>query len=294
MRRIALYLAALFVLGGVSLAGEKVRVSSFSTVLTEIAEQVGGAHVEVTGHVKPGTDPHEFRPTPDDLSKVANAQLILLSAKNMENYLPKLRESAGAKGMMLQVGDQFPSLKLPAEGENGGKEIEDPHWWHSIDNVKRATLIVRDALIQIDPADRKDFDASAARYVERLDALQKWVKSEIAKLPRNQRKLVTSHDAFQYFAHDYGFTIYPIEGVTAQDQPSSKKVSDLIHVIKEQHVKAIFPETMENPKVLTEITRETGAAVGGELVADGLGAGDASTYEGMMKHNVSTIVNALK
>jgi len=274
-------------------AAEKVRVSSFSTILTEIAEQVGGDHVQVTGHVKPGMDPHDFEPKPDDLKAVAEAQLILLSAKHMESYVPKLKESSGAKGDIVQVGDQFPSLKM--KSEEGEKEIEDPHWWHSIENMQRATAIVRDELIKVDPTDKADVTKNADQYLAKLAALQKWVKMEVASLPRNRRKLVTSHDAFQYFAHDYGFTIYPIEGITTEDEPSSKKVASLIGIIKEQGVKAIFPETIENPKVLTEITRETGAKVGGELVADGLGATpETNTYEGMMRHNVMAIVTALK
>jgi ABC-type Zn uptake system ZnuABC Zn-binding protein ZnuA len=127
-----------------------------------------------------------------------------------------------------------------------------------------------------------------------LEALQKWVKVEVAKLPRDQRKLVTSHDAFQYFAKENGFTIYAIEGISSADQPSSKKVSEIISVIKAEGVKAIFPESIENPKVLKEITRETGAKVGAELYADGLSEGVASTYEGMYKSNVTAIVGALK
>ena len=105
---------------------------------------------------------------------------------------------------------------------------------------------------------------------------------------------MTSHDAFQYFAKENGFTIYAIEGLSSSDQPSSKRVADLIKTVKEQGVKAVFAESIENPKVLKEITRETGAVIGGELYADGLGEGDAATFEGMYKHNVSTIVDALK
>ncbi len=122
------------------------------------------------------------------------------------------------------------------------------------------------------------------------------MKIKVAELPREKRKLVTSHDAFQYFARDYGFKIYPIEGVSTEDQPSSKRVAELIEAIKKQGVKAVFFENTQNPKVIASITRETGAKVGGELYADGLGAedGDAATYEAMMRHNVTTIVDALK
>ena len=274
-------------------AADRIRVSSFSTILTEIAEQVGGEHVTVTPHVKPGVDPHEFEPKPADLKIVSNAQLILLTAKHMESYVGKLKEATGAKGALVEVGDGFASLKMKAE-DDADRTIEDPHWWHSVANAEKATKIVRDELIKVDAADQASFTANAAKYLERLAALEKWTKATVADLPRDRRKLVTSHDAFQYFARDFGFTIYAIEGVSSEDQPSSKKVSELIAKIKAQGVKAIFLESIENPKVLKEITKESGAKVGGTLYADGLGDGDAATYEGMFKHNVSTIVSALR
>jgi zinc/manganese transport system substrate-binding protein len=272
-----------------------IRLSSFSTILTEIAEQVGGDRVAVTAHVKPGVDPHEFEPTPGDLKTVGESQLILLSAKHMEGYVGKLKESTGTKGALVEVGNGFASLKMKSEADPD-KVIEDPHWWHSIPNMEKAVKIVRDELTKISPADKDYFADRAAKYLATLDALEKWVKLELAKLPRDKRQLVTSHDAFQYFAKENGFTIYPIEGISSADQPSSKKVADIITTIKKQGVKAIFPEKIENPKVLTEITRESGAKVGGELYADGLGApdSDAATYVGMYKHNVSTIVNGLQ
>ncbi len=276
------------------LAADPIRVSTFSTILTEIANQVGGARVAVTGHVRPGVDPHEFEPKPADMKTVGDAQLILLSAKHMESYVGKLKEATGARARLVEVGDGFASLKLEGEHSDHDAVAEDPHWWHSIANVGKATKVVRDELIALSPGDAALFNANAAAYLDRLEALQKWAKAKIAELPRDQRKLVTSHDAFQYFARENGFTIYAIEGISSSDQPSSKKVGEIITAIRTQRVKAIFPESIENPKVLTEITRETGVKVGGELYADGLGEGEASTYEGMYKHNVTTIVDALK
>jgi ABC-type Zn uptake system ZnuABC Zn-binding protein ZnuA len=275
-------------------AADKVRVSSFSTILTEIAQQVGGDRVEVTGHVKPGVDPHEFEPKPEDLKIVGDAQLILLSAKHMESYVGKLKEATGTKGDMVEVGDGFASLKLKSE-KDPDKVIEDPHWWQSVANTGKAVKIVRDELIKVSPADKAVFTENAAKYLSKLDALEKWVKNELAKLPRDKRKLVTSHDAFQYFARENGFTIHAIEGISSEDQPSSKKVGDIVAAIKAEGVKAIFPESIENPKVLTEITRETGVKIAPPLYADGLGdTPEASTYEAMYKHNVTTIVEALK
>ena len=235
-----------------------------------------------------------IEPKPAEMTLVSDAALVLLSAKHMEGYVGKLNKATGTKGTVVEVGDKFPSLQMKKEGESGGGTVEDPHWWHSIDNVKRATRVVQDELTLLAPARKADFTAGAAAYLKELGELQRWAKSEMAKLPRNQRKLVTSHDAFQYFARDFGFEIHPIEGISPEDQPSSKKVAELISVIKTEGVKAIFLESIENPKVATEITKETGAKIGGTLYADGLGEGEAGTYAGMYRHNVTTIVEALR
>jgi zinc/manganese transport system substrate-binding protein len=128
----------------------------------------------------------------------------------------------------------------------------------------------------------------------KLEALDNWVKRKVAELPRDKRKLVTSHDAFQYLAKDYGFKIYAIEGVSTETEPSNRRVAELIDNIKSQQVKAIFLESTLNPKVNRELTRETGARIDGTLYADGLGAGDCMSYEGMVRHDISTIVDALK
>ena len=289
-----LSLIALLAVAMTARSADPIRVSSFSPILTEIAQRVGGDRVAVTGHVKPGVDPHEFEPKPEDLKIVGDAQLILLSAKHMESYVGKLKEATGTQGKVVEVGDGFTSLKMKSEKEPD-KVIEDPHWWHSVANTQKAVKIVRDELIKISPADKQTFTDNAAKYLSKLDALEKWVKSELAKLPRDKRKLVTSHDAFQYFARENGFTIHAIEGISSEDQPSSKKVGEIITAIKSEGVKAIFPESIENPKVLTEITRETGVKIAPPLYADGLGdTPEASTYEAMYQHNVSTIVEALK
>ena len=282
-------------------ASEKFKIASFSTVLTEIAQQVGANHVSVAGLVKPGQDPHEYQPTPSDLKQAADARLILLSGKHLEHYLDKIQQATGAKAESLAVGDALPSLKMkadPDESQAAAAEqngmIDDPHWWNSVANVEKATMIVRDALTKLDPADRADYEKNAKAYLAKLDALDAWAKRKVAELPRDKRKLVTSHDAFQYLAKDYGFTVYAIEGVSTETEPSNRHVAALIDDITNQHVKAIFLENTLNPKVSTEITRETGVKIGGSLYADGLGEGDGSTYEGMFRHNISTIVDSLK
>ena len=260
----------------------RLRVSSFSTILTEIVREVGGDKVAVTGHVKPGVDPHEFTPTAADLKIVSSSDIILVSARHLEGYVEKLRAAAGGKAVLLEVGNQLPGM------------ASDPHWWHSIGNIRRATRIVRDELIRLRPDSRAAFSANAAAYTDRLNTLEKWVKIKVADLPRDQRRLVTNHDSFGYFAREFGFTVYPIAGLTRNDQPASKKVAEIITTIREQGVKAIFSEDIENPKVIEQITRETGAKLGGKLLSDGLGAKPNDTVDAMFRHNVTSIVEALK
>jgi zinc/manganese transport system substrate-binding protein len=276
-------------------AEDKVAIASFSTILTEVAQKVGANEVTVTGLLQPGQDPHEFQLSPSDLQAVSGARLVLTSGKNLERYFNNLRDATRAD--LVPVGDKLPSLKMKAEEDDkaaSGGFVEDPHWWNSVPNVEKATMIVRDELVKLDPSHADDYGANAQSYLIELQQLNDWVKRKVAELPRDRRKLVTSHDAFQYFAKEYGFQIYSIEGLSTEDEPSLRHVSELIDQIRKQHVKAIFLENTLNPKVSVEITRESGAKIGGTLYADGLGTGDGATYAGMIKHNVETIVDALK
>jgi zinc/manganese transport system substrate-binding protein len=275
----------------------QIKVASFSTVLSEIAQKVGGKNVMVTSLIKPGQDPHEYQLTPGDLSAATASDLVLLSGKGMEaTYLRNLRDALPKRVQVLVVGDQIPGLTKAAEEgkEEGTEATDDPHWWNSIAETERATLVVRDALARLDGQHAADYQAGAAAYLSSLKELDAWVKRKVAELPRDRRILVTSHDAFQYFAKDYGFQIDSIEGLTTDQEPSVSHVTAIIAEIKKEGVKAIFLENTLNPKVSVEITRESGATIGGSLYADGLGPGEGETYAGMLRHNVSTIVDALK
>ena len=264
--------------------------------------------MRVVGLIKPGVDPHEFEPTPDDVKNVANADLVLFTGKGIEGYLSKLEEAAGGSARFINIGKSIPSLTM----REGAGEVEDPHWWHSTENMKVATRVVAAAFEKADPAHASDYEKNSSATVASLTELERWIRVRMASIPHKQRKLVTSHDAFQYFARDFGFKIYSVAGVSTEDEPSSKKIADLINTIRSEGVKAVFFESIENPKVVAEITKETGAKVGGQLYADGLGdketgaqiggtlysdglgEKEASTYEAMMRHNVSTIIDGLK
>jgi len=266
-------------------------VASLSTITTDLAKNIGGNHVKVVAVIKSGIDPHEFEPTPGDVRKVADANLVLFTGKGIEGYLTKLEEAAGGgSSKFLDIGKDIPSLTMNEDG----KKVEDPHWWHSVENMKMATRVIAAAFAKADPSNAVSYQKNAQSYLASLDELQRWIRVKLAGLSHDQRKLVTSHDALQYFAHDYGFTIYPLKGVSTNEEPSSRHVREIIEVIRGEHVKAVFFESIENLRAIQQIADETGTKTGGSLYSDGLGETEANTYDSMMRHNVSAIVDGLK
>jgi zinc/manganese transport system substrate-binding protein len=297
-----LLIATVFLAWTTFAQAEPLRVASLSTVMADLARDIGAERVEVTEIVKAGVDPHIYEPTPGDRKTIAKSQILLASGLGFEGYLDKIRPSLEKSGVRLVVGGD---VVKPIEGacdEHEGHDHShshshgstDPHWWHSISNVQAVAAQICDAFVAADPAGKATYEANAKNLQTRLTALSKWVRLQLAALPKANRVLVTSHDALGYFAKDNGFEIFAVQGISTSDPPSSQKVKRLIGEIKARKVKAIFAENIENPKVLEQITNETGAKPGGVLYADGLGSGPAGTYEGMMKSNVSTIVEALK
>ncbi|MFI5336444.1 MAG: metal ABC transporter solute-binding protein, Zn/Mn family [Opitutales bacterium] len=289
------------ILGAVALPAQErpLRVVSLHTVLTEIAREVGGDQVAVTGLVRPGVDPHEFDPSAADVRLVADADLVLAGGLHLESYLDRLATEAGVSGRVCLVGDALPHVLTPAGGGtppplSAGAE-QDPHWWHSIDNVRFATDLVRARLTALRPASADAFARHARAYEQRLADLKAWVAREVARVPPARRQLVTSHDALGYFARDYGFTIHPISGLSTESEPDARRLGRLIDLIRTEHIPAIFTESGVNPRLIETLVRETGARLGDELYADGLGpvGSDSATYEGMYRHNVRAIVSQL-
>jgi zinc/manganese transport system substrate-binding protein len=267
------------------------KVASLSTITTDLARQVGGTNVAVMEIMRPGIDPHEFEPTPADVKMVVTANLVMFTGKGLESYLTKFEEAAGGTAKFVNVGKDIPSLTF----SDDGKTIEDPHWWHSITNMRQATLVVATAFEKTDPANAENYRKNASAYLSSLCELERWIRVKLAELPRDRRKIVTSHDSLGYFARDYGFSIYPVKGINTNEDPSSGHVKQIIGVIRMNGVKSVFFETIENPKAMTQILRETGTKAGGTLYSDGLGdSTEVNTYIAMMRHNVAAIVDGLK
>ena len=281
------------------------KVATLHPILADLAQQVGGANVEVVEILKPGADVHHFEPTPKDLAEMRGAKLLLASGKGLESFLDKLRDSLGAGVKLVEVGAKIPSIPfVQHEHHHEGEEhadkdhedhhhgSEDPHWWHSAENMKRAARIVADELSAVDPANAAAYAAGAKAATKRFGELKSWAQKEIAKIDRKNRQLVTAHAAFGYFCKEFGFEPISVLSIGRSDDSSSKHIAETIEEIREHGIKAIFPEDQANPKVLAEIARSTGVKIGEPLIADGT-AKAAHTFETMLAHNVRSIVAAL-
>ncbi len=277
----------------------ELRVAALHPLLGDLASQVGGSQVTVINLLKPGGDSHHFEPTTKDLAGLKGVTLVLASGKKLENFLDKLAQSVGPNVKIIEVGKPIPSIKIepgtdlflccPAHAAGG----IDPHWWHSAENMKRAARVIADSFAAADPANEAAYRQNAETAQKKLTELKAWAQQQIAVIPKADRKLVTAHTAFSYFCKEFGFKCVPVLGLSREDEVSPAHLAETTKVIRDNKVKAVFPEDQANPKVLAEIVRETGVKFGKPLVADGT-APNAHTYETMLRHNVSVIVEALK
>ena len=277
-----------------SLTAADLKVAVLHPLLGDIARQVGGESVEVVDLIGPNGDPHHFEPKPDDLKKAEGATVYLVAGMGLEGYLPKLKAIIANKAVLVEVGSTLPALEgaCEHEGHEHGHEHEiDPHWWHSIDLFRRATGVVSEALATASPEHVEDFRKNTEAYRKQLDELERWTKREISKIPRDRRHLATAHAAFNYFCKDFGFTAHPVQGLSREQMPDPKELAALVADLRKDHVAAIFPEKESNPKILQTLTSNTGIRLGEPLIADGT---RVKSYEEMVRHNVTAIVNGLK
>lgn len=281
-----------FVALGISHAAE-LKVASLHPLIGDLLRQVGGEKVEVVDLIGANGDPHTFEPQAKDLMAAEGAPLYFVSGMGLEGYLPKLKGILAGKARIVEVGATLPALEgaCDHEGHDHDHEHEvDPHWWHSVDLFRRAAGVVADELSAASPGNKAVFEANAAAYRTKLDGLEKWVRRELVRIPKDRRKLATAHDAFQYFCEAYGFESYSVQGLNRERMPDAAKLAGLIATLEKERVAAVFPEKESNPKMLQSLTEDTGIQLGGKLVADGRGM---TSYEEMVRGNVTAIVAAL-
>lgn len=286
-----------FILGSLVGGAAPLQVSALHPLMADLARQVGGDRVQVFDLVGDGGNPHRFEPRPADMKRMQSSALVLASGKGLEPYLERLRSTLGGVPI-VEVGRTIPSLTVGKDAvytccPSHGTGSLDPHWWHGIDNMRRAARVVAQAFAEKDPAGKESFTANANAYGQRLDGLKKWAKAELGKVPRGQKKLVTAHNAFGYFAKEFGFEVIAVAGLNQEQNTTPQEQAATIEAVKKSGVRAVFPEKSTSGKVLNAISTATGTRLGTPLISDGNGTAKEAGFEGMIRHNVTSITQAL-
>jgi ABC-type Zn uptake system ZnuABC Zn-binding protein ZnuA len=275
-------------------AGGKLQVVATTGIVGDVVKNVGGDAVDLTTLIGPGQDPHTYQPTPKDVAAIERAHVAFINGFHLEEGLEATIDAAASKGspvVSVSAGIQ-PRPSSASDHAAAG----DPHVWFDPANVKQWTGNIEATLSALDPADAAGYRERAAAYNRQLDELDSYVRTQVARIPSDRRKLVTDHEALGYFADRYGFQVLGavIPSVSTSAEPSAGDLAALVDVIRAQGIPAIFIGTTTNPKVAELVARETGAQVlplhTGETGAAGSGA---ETYLGMMRTNVDTIVKGL-
>ncbi|MCA6115790.1 zinc ABC transporter substrate-binding protein [Bradyrhizobium sp. WSM 1738] len=287
MIRLWLIVLAMFVAASPARAAERLNVAASFSIIGDFVRNVGRDRVSVTTLVGPDGDAHVYSPTPADAKRVADAKLVFVNGLGFEGWLSRLLKSAGGKTTVVTTTSGIAPLKLGSAA--------DPHAWQSVANAKIYVTNIRDALAAASPADAEVFKSNANAYLAELDALDREVREAIAKIPEGRRKVISTHDAFGYFASAYGVEFIAPLGVSTESEASARDVAKIITQIRAAKIPAVFLENITDPRLMGRISAETGAKVGGTLYSDSLTGekGDSPTYIAMVRHNIKALTSAL-
>ena len=268
-------------------AQEKTHLVASFSILGDFAKNVGGDRVNVTTLVGADSDVHVYTPAPADAKKIADAKLVIINGLGLEGWLPRLVQSSGSKAAVVIATNGIAPRKLGSDA--------DPHAWQSAVNAKIYVANIRDALIAADRAGAPAYRANADAYLAKLDALDREVREAVAQIAEARRKVISTHDAFGYFAAAYGIAFIAPQGVSTESEPSARDIASIIIQIRAAKIPAVFLENISDPRLMRRISAETGARIGGTLVSDSLTAenGAAPTYIDMVRHNIKALTSAL-
>ncbi|PAQ02611.1 zinc ABC transporter substrate-binding protein [Mesorhizobium mediterraneum] len=301
-------------------AAENLKVVASFSIIADFARNVGGDRVDIIALVGPNGDAHVYEPKPADAAAVGSADVVLVNGLQFEGFLQRLVEASATKAPIVELTKGGEVLRNTeeehhhdhdnaakgeeghaAEAEEGHEEPHhhhgesDPHAWQSVHNAEVYVKNIANAFCAADAAGCDTYRANAESYGEQIEALEEEIKAAVAEIPEGKRTIITSHDAFGYFEHEYGIKFLAPEGISTESEASAADVAALIKQIRQDKASAIFVENVTNPRLIEQIASETGLKVGGELYSDALSGenGPAATYIEMMRHNITTIKGAI-
>lgn len=295
----------LVILGACSNAGEspegegKIKVTTTTGQIGDIAKNIGEDHVKVDSLMGPGIDPHLYKASQGDINKLSNADIIFYNGLHLEGKMGDIFAKMKDEKPTYPVAEAIPEDMLLVDQANSS--AVDPHVWFDIDLWKYAVEEVRDGLIELDPENKDDYEKNTELYLEELTALQKESQERINEIPEESRVLVTAHDAFQYFGQAYGMEVKGLQGLSTDSEYGLRDVQDLVNVLADGNIKAVFIESSISERSINAVvegSKEKGhqVVIGGELFSDAMGEEGTpeGTYVGMYKHNIETITESLK
>lgn len=278
----------------------KVQVTATTGMIADIAREVGGAYVDVTGLMGPGVDPHLYKASQGDIRKLEQAKVIFYNGLHLEGKMTDILEKMSKSKIVTAVSENIPVEELRSGKDTGGTEY-DPHVWFDVSHWMHAAEAVRDTLVEADPEHAEEYKTQAEQYLMKLEALDSEVREKIQEIPEASRVLVTAHDAFGYFGQAYDMKVMGLQGISTAAEYGARDVSELRDYLVENNIKAVFVESSVPAKAMEAIiagAAEKGhtVSIGGELFSDAMGAEgtEEGTYIGMIRHNTQTIVEALK
>lgn len=273
-------------------AADPLPVVATTSVLQDLIRNVGGDKVAVKTLVGPDGDAHTYEPTPSDAKAISTARLVVINGLGLEGWLTRLMGSAGFTGTRVIATEGIAPLTMAEEAGGKARTVTDPHAWQSLQNGQIYVANIAKGLAAADPANAATYRQNAEAYSQRLAALDTKIRAELAEVPAPQRRVITTHDAFQYYGKAYGVAfIAPIGLSTEEGEPSAGDVAKLERQIKREKLHALFLENISNSRLIEQLARDTGAIVGPPLFSDALSKPDepAPTYIQMFEYNTATL-----
>lgn len=271
-------------------AAEKARVVTTFSILADITREIGGDDIQLTNLVGADADAHVFEPAPAQVRAVLEADLVIANGLGFEPWLERLLANGEARGTRIDASKGV----VPMTVLEDDQRLVDPHAWQSLGNAEIYARNITQALVQLVPARAAAFEARRDAWLGRLGALRQSIAPRLMALPPERRRVLTSHDAFGYFAQEWRLQFLAAQGVSDAAEPSAAEVAGLIRQLRAEGVRAIFVENIRDARLVKQIAEEAGARVGGTLYSDALAAeGPASTYLGMYRQNVERLLQAL-